>query len=128
MLLRLSAVRLAHPSFYGQTRLWRHRFGKAGDYAVERLFIFAKRYLPSWYQFYYFKEGIYDIMTAAAAALMYLLIGYMGVSCVWTWNDAVHRTWKHYVRKEKERKALMDIIARAREDGLVPESIVHDFE
>jgi hypothetical protein len=48
--------------------------------------------------------------------------------CVIVWNDAVQRMWLHYVKKERERAELMDIIRDAREMGKLPPSDVDDFQ
>jgi hypothetical protein len=36
--------------------------------------------------------------------------------------------WLHYVKKERERAELMDIIRDAREIGTLPPSDVEDFQ
>ncbi|EAA16365.1 hypothetical protein [Plasmodium yoelii yoelii] len=40
------------------------------------------------------------------------------------WNEAVHYSYKHYVRKEKQRKELYEKIRNARDSGLIPHSEV----
>lgn len=52
----------------------------------------------------------------------------MGSMCVIVWNDAVQRMWLHYVKKERERAELMEIIQESRELGKLPPSDVDDFQ
>merc|ERR1719343_1357364 len=44
----------------------------------------------------------------------------MGANVVLVWNAAVHRSWQHYARKERERTELMELIRLAREQGVIP--------
>ena len=53
---------------------------------------------------------------------------YVGSMCVIVWNDAVQRMWLHYVKKERERAELMDLIRDARESGQLPPSDFEDFQ
>ena len=53
---------------------------------------------------------------------------YVGSMCVIVWNDAVQRMWLHYVKKERERAELMELIRDARDMGKLPSSDVDDFQ
>ncbi|KAF4659330.1 Malignant T-cell-amplified sequence 1 [Perkinsus chesapeaki] len=37
-----------------------------------------------------------------------------------SWNESVHRAWLHYVKKERERAELMELIRDARDAGVLP--------
>ncbi|KAF4748773.1 Malignant T-cell-amplified sequence 1 [Perkinsus olseni] len=39
-----------------------------------------------------------------------------------SWNESVHRAWLHYVKKERERAELMELIRDARDAGILPPS------
>ncbi len=53
---------------------------------------------------------------------------YVSSMCVIVWNDAVQRMWLHYVKKERERAELMEVIREAREGGKLPPSDIADFQ
>ncbi|KAF4694417.1 hypothetical protein FOZ62_008176, partial [Perkinsus olseni] len=56
------------------------------------------------------------------------VIFYMVGSVASSWNESVHRAWLHYVKKERERAELMELIRDARDAGILPPSDVENFE
>ncbi|ANQ10516.1 Ribosomal protein [Plasmodium coatneyi] len=87
-------------------------------------FEFFRFFKLNYYAFYVKKEKLYTFLHTTTA---YSLVGvtiYLGYSFFHMWNDAVHYSYKHYMRKEKQRKELYDKIRIARENGLIPKSQV----
>mmetsp|Transcript_7266 Transcript_7266/g.14232 ORF Transcript_7266/g.14232 Transcript_7266/m.14232 type:complete len:103 (+) Transcript_7266:213-521(+) len=82
----------------------------------------------NWWTFLYYKESFYNVCFLATKTVLYGMMGYLAVSFVYVWNDSLHRTWSHFVRKEKERAELMELIRKAREEGILPPSKVRDFQ
>eukprot|EP00920_Eleutheroschizon_duboscqi_P017511 GHVT01041805.1.p1 GENE.GHVT01041805.1~~GHVT01041805.1.p1 ORF type:complete len:101 (+),score=7.09 GHVT01041805.1:477-779(+) len=76
----------------------------------------------NWYAFYLRKERFYDVCHKATAVALLGTAGYLGVTAVYAWHNAVHQNWLHYVKKERTRKELMDLVRDAREKDLIPDA------
>mmetsp|Transcript_100392 Transcript_100392/g.178415 ORF Transcript_100392/g.178415 Transcript_100392/m.178415 type:complete len:101 (+) Transcript_100392:79-381(+) len=82
----------------------------------------------NWYSFALYRYKVYDVIWRISATAGLGACVYLAVAVVQTWNQAVHRTWQHYARKERERAELMDFIRQAREKNILPPSKVAGFE
>ncbi|CAD7973335.1 unnamed protein product [Amoebophrya sp. A25] len=76
----------------------------------------------SWYRFFMVREKIYDY-------IMYAFVGFaIGGSALSAFEslrmqrNSIQRMWNGYVRKERERAELMDIIKQARAAGLIEQT------
>ncbi|SBS87437.1 ribosomal protein, putative [Plasmodium ovale curtisi] len=114
-------------------------------------FEFFRFFKLNYYAFYVKKEKLYTFLHTTAAYSLVGLTVYLGYSFFHMWNDAVHYSYKHYIRKEvrekkrkeinlygnlrlvewsgakeekynKQRKELYEKIRNARESGLIPKS------
>ena len=85
-------------------------------------------YVFNWRSFYIQRQKVYNVVWRSFVTVGIGSIIYVGSMCVIVWNDAVQRMWLHYVKKERERAELMDIIRDAREMGKLPPSDVDDFQ
>eukprot|EP00922_Rhytidocystis_sp_ex-Travisia-forbesii_P065530 GHVS01097369.1.p1 GENE.GHVS01097369.1~~GHVS01097369.1.p1 ORF type:complete len:100 (-),score=5.02 GHVS01097369.1:326-625(-) len=82
----------------------------------------------NWHSFFLRKEKFYTAIHKVSAYSLIGLACYLVASVVMLCGDAVHASWLHYVKKEQERKRLVDIIRKAREDGLIGASKVEEFQ
>ncbi|CBZ56054.1 conserved hypothetical protein [Neospora caninum Liverpool] len=74
----------------------------------------------NWHAFFLRKERWYDkIYTVGVVTLVGVTI-YQGVSTFQNWNTTLQRLYLHYVKKEKARKDLAELIRMARENGVLP--------
>mmetsp|Transcript_42870 Transcript_42870/g.93521 ORF Transcript_42870/g.93521 Transcript_42870/m.93521 type:complete len:91 (+) Transcript_42870:41-313(+) len=86
----------------------------------------SKRF--SWQNFYVRKGKVYDVFYSIAATMCIGTTIYLGTNIILVWNDSVHRTWLHYVRKERERADLIQLIREAREAGNLGPSTIEEFK
>lgn len=85
-------------------------------------------YVFNWRSFYIQRQKVYNVVWRTFVTLGIGSIIYVGSLCVVTWNAGVQRMWLHYVKKERERAELMELIREAREVGSLPPSDVTDFQ
>jgi hypothetical protein len=82
----------------------------------------------NWYAFWIQRQKVYDVINRAVTISMWTAIGYVCVNGVMMWSEGMNRMWLQYVKKERERMQLMEIIREAREDGRLPLSTCQGFQ
>ena len=85
-------------------------------------------YVFNWRSFYLQRQKVYNVLWRSTVTVGIGAIIYVSSMCVIVWNDAVQRMWLHYVKKERERAELMELVREARDLGKVPPSDVEDFQ
>ncbi|VWU48894.1 cytochrome c oxidase assembly protein COX14, putative [Hepatocystis sp. ex Piliocolobus tephrosceles] len=88
-------------------------------------FEFFRFFKLNYYSFYVKKEKLYTFIHRTAAYSLVALTLYLSYSFFFMWNEAVQYSYKHYIRKEKQRKMLYDKIKVARDNGLIPRSEIN---
>ena len=74
----------------------------------------------NWYSFWIQRQKCYDVINRFVTTGMWALIGYMVVNGGLMWSEGMNRLWLQYVKKERERAELMELIREAREEGRLP--------
>ncbi|PHJ22451.1 hypothetical protein CSUI_003712 [Cystoisospora suis] len=79
----------------------------------------------NWHAFLLKKERLYDRIYAVVAIGLIGTTIYQGVSAFQHWNATLQHTYQHYVKKEKVRQELAELVRLARESGALPPSDVN---
>jgi len=74
----------------------------------------------NWYSFWVQRQKCYDVVNRVVVTGMWGLIGYLAVNGVMVWSEGMNRIWLQYVKKERERAELFELIREARQDGRLP--------
>ena len=74
----------------------------------------------NWYAFGIQRQKVYDVANRVVTISMWSVIGYICINGVLMWSEGMNRMWLQYVKKERERQQLMEIIREAREEGRLP--------
>ena len=85
-------------------------------------------YVFNWRSFFIQRQKVYNVVWRSFVTVGIGSIIYVSSMCVIVWNDAVQRMWLHYVKKERERAELMDLIRESRDMGKLPPSDIDDFQ
>ncbi|ETW45746.1 hypothetical protein PFBG_06151 [Plasmodium falciparum 7G8] len=67
-------------------------------------FEFFRFFKLNYYAFYVKKEKFYTFLHTTTAYSLVGLTIYLGYTFIHMWNDAVHYSYKHYIRKEVRPK------------------------
>ena len=82
----------------------------------------------NWYSFWIQRQKVYDVVNRTVSISMWCIIGYIAVNGALMWSEGMNRMWLQYVKKERERQQLMEIVREAREDGRLPPSTQLGFQ
>jgi hypothetical protein len=82
----------------------------------------------NWYSFWIQRQKVYDVLNRTVTISMWCVIGYIAVNGALMWSEGMNRMWLQYVKKERERQQLMEIIREAREEEKLPASKQADFQ
>ncbi len=82
----------------------------------------------NWYAFWIQRQKVYDVVNRTVTICMWTAIGYVFVNGVLMWSEGMNRMWLQYVKKERERMQLMEIIREARDEGRLPLSNNQGFQ
>ena len=76
----------------------------------------------NWFSFKYRRWKFYDrffMIPIHIATFLFFVVASVEIYFVFT--GAIHRSWLHYARKERERTDLMEVVRNAREIGMIPQ-------
>ncbi|KAF4689833.1 Malignant T-cell-amplified sequence 1 [Perkinsus olseni] len=76
--------------------------------------------MVNWAAFYIRRQYFWNFCWRVTVTGLFGVIFYMVGSVASSWNESVHRAWLHYVKKERERAELMELIRDARDAGILP--------
>ena len=74
----------------------------------------------NWYSFWVQRQKCYDVVNKVVVTSLWGLIGYLTVNGFLMWSEGMNRVWLQYVKKERERAELIELIREAREDCKLP--------